>query len=50
LLSSSFINEDGKMVTVVMNQSDLEIKYKLYIGQNAIEQVSLPHSMQTLVY
>jgi len=50
LLSTSFINEDGKMVTVIMNQSDLEIKYKLYIGQNAIEQVSLPHSVQTLVY
>ena len=27
LLSTSFINEDGKMVTVIMNQSDLEIKY-----------------------
>ncbi|MDA3862188.1 MAG: glycoside hydrolase family 30 protein [Melioribacteraceae bacterium] len=50
LLSTSFINEDGKMVTVIMNQSDLEIKYKLYIGQNAIEQLSLPHSVQTLVY
>lgn len=50
LLSTSFLNEDGKMVTVVMNQSDLEIEYKLYIGQMAIEQTSLPHSIQTLIY
>jgi hypothetical protein len=38
------------MVTVVMNQSDLEINYKLFIGQKAISQISLPHSIQTLVY
>ena len=50
LLSTSFINEDGKMVTVVMNKSDLEIKYKLYIGQNAVEETILPHAIQTIVY
>ncbi len=50
LLSTSFLNDDGSMVTVIMNQSDLEIKYKLYIGQMAVEQTSLPHSIQTLVY
>lgn len=50
LLSTSFLNEDGKMVTVVMNKSDLEIDYKLYIGQKAISQKSLPHSIQTIVY
>jgi glucosylceramidase len=50
LLSTSFINEDGEMVTVVMNQSELEIKYELYIGQKAFEETILPHSIQTLVY
>lgn len=50
LLSTSFLNENGKMVTVVMNQSDLEINYKLYIGLDAAELISLPHSIQTLVY
>lgn len=50
LLSTSFLNEDGTMVTVVMNKSDLEIKYKLFIGQLAVEQISLPHSIQTIVY
>ncbi len=50
LLSTSFMNENGKIVTVIMNQSDLEITYKLYIGQNAVEETILPHSIQTLVY
>ncbi|MCB9259974.1 MAG: glycoside hydrolase family 30 protein [Ignavibacteriales bacterium] len=50
LLTTSFINEDGKMVTVVMNRSDLEIKYNLYIEQMAVEQNILPHSIQTLIY
>ena len=50
LLSTSFLNENGKMVTIVMNQSDLEIPYKLFIGQKAVEEISLPHSIQTFVY
>jgi len=50
LLSASFINVDGKMATIVMNQRDLEIKYKLYIGMKTVEQTILPHAMQTLVY
>ncbi len=50
LLTTSFLNEDGKMVTIVMNQSDLEIKYKLYVDLMAVEQMSPPHSIQTLVY
>ena len=50
LLSTSFLNVNGKMVTVVMNQSDLEINYKLYIELNATKLTSLPHSIQTLVY
>lgn len=50
LLSTSFLNEDGKMATVIMNQTDMEIKYKLFVDQNAIEGTSLPHSIQTLLY
>jgi glucosylceramidase len=50
LLSTSFLNRDGRMVTVVMNQSDLKIDYKLYVGTQAIELASLPHSIQTIVY
>ncbi|MCF8379698.1 MAG: glycosyl hydrolase [Bacteroidales bacterium] len=50
LLATSFLNEDGSMATVVMNQSDFEIRYKLYIGMQAVEEVILPNSIQTLVY
>lgn len=50
LLSTSFLNEDGSMVTVVMNHTDEPITYKLYIGPKAIEEEILPHAMQTLVY
>lgn len=50
LLSTSFINEDGSMVSVVMNHTDDPITYKLYIGTKAVEQEILPHAMQTLVY
>ena len=51
LLSTSFINEDGKTATIVMNQSDLELKYKLYVGTNDAVEVVIPaHAIQTLVY
>jgi glucosylceramidase len=50
LLSTSFLNEDGTMVTVVMNHTDEPITYKLFIGDKAVEQEILPHAMQTLVY
>jgi glucosylceramidase len=50
LLTTSFLNENGKMATIVMNQSDLEIPYKVFIDQKAISLISLPHSIQTLVY
>ena len=50
LLSTSFINADGKMATVVMNQSGVKINYKLYVGANAVELVIPPHAIQTLIY
>ena len=50
LLTTSFLNPDGKMATVVMNQSDKTIKYRLYVGDQATE-LSIPgHAMQTLIY
>lgn len=50
LLTTSFINEDGKIATIVMNQSDEKITYKLFIELQAVEETILPHSIQTLVY
>jgi glucosylceramidase len=49
LLSTSFINEDGSLATVVMNQSDLAIKFKVYYGAEKIELSIGPHAIQTVV-
>ncbi len=49
LLATSFLNEDGKLATVVMNPTDKEITYNFYVGPDSA-QVSIPaHAMQTLV-
>lgn len=50
LLSTSFINSNGKMVTVVMNQSNEKVEYNLCIGTQATEVSILPNAIQTLVY
>lgn len=50
LLTTSFLNEDGKIATVVMNEGDKEIKYFLWLNGKAAEVTSLPHSIQTLIY
>ncbi len=50
LLSTSFLNEDGKMVTVVMNQSENKIKYKLIVDDKETIVEILPHSIQSVIY
>ncbi len=50
LLSTSFLNEDGQMVTVVMNLTDKPVTYKLYVDSYAIDEVIMAHAIQTLVY
>ncbi len=49
LISTAFINPDGKIAVVVMNKTDKEIPYFLWIDGNAAETKSAPHSIQTLV-
>jgi glucosylceramidase len=49
LLTTAFKNTDGKVVVVVMNQSDALIPYRLWIAGQTAEVTSLPHSIQTLV-
>lgn len=50
LLSTTFLNKDNSMVTVVMNQSDKPIDYRMYVGTNEAVAASIPgHAMQTLV-
>ncbi|MBK8609265.1 MAG: glycoside hydrolase family 30 protein [Chitinophagaceae bacterium] len=50
LLATSFLNENGKMATVVMNQTDKPVMYNLFIGTQAVELSILPHAIQTMVY
>jgi glucosylceramidase len=49
LLSTAFINPDGKISVVVMNKGDQKIPYFLWLDGQAAEVTSLPHSIQTLV-
>lgn len=48
-LTTAFKNTDGKIVVVVMNQSNDTIPYHMSIGNKAVAVSSLPHSIQTLV-
>ncbi|MCX6279975.1 MAG: glycoside hydrolase family 30 protein [Bacteroidetes bacterium] len=49
LLTTAFLNTDGKIAVIVMNQSEDKIPYRLWIHGQAAETISLPHSIQTLV-
>jgi glucosylceramidase len=50
LLSTTFVNEDQSMVSVVMNQSDEPIDYKLYVGASQAVSLNIPaHAIQTVV-
>lgn len=49
LLTTAFLNTDGKIAVVVMNHSQDKIPYRLWIAGKAAETVALPHSIQTLV-
>ena len=50
LLSTSYENKDGNMVTIVMNQSDQNIEYKLYVMDQAVKLEIPAHGIQTIVY
>jgi glucosylceramidase len=50
LLSTSFVNTNGKLVTIVMNQSENTITYNLIVGAEK-SLIAIPaHAIQTLVY
>jgi glucosylceramidase len=50
LLTTGFINGDGSVAVVVMNQSTRQVKYNLCAGNAAAEITILPHSIQTLLF
>lgn len=50
LSTTSFLNKDNRLATVVMNASDKAITYNYYVG-DASTRVEIPaHAIQTLVY
>lgn len=50
LLSTAFINPDGKVVVIVMNTANVKTQYFVWINGNAVEVNALPHSIETLVF
>ncbi|MCK9398675.1 MAG: glycosyl hydrolase [Bacteroidales bacterium] len=50
LLTTGFKNPDGTIVVIVMNTGDSQVEYRLYVGDQAAETVSLPHSIMTLMF
>ncbi len=50
LQSTSFVNANGKMVTVVMNNSNDKITYNLIIGTTKAVAEIPAHAIQTLTY
>jgi glucosylceramidase len=49
LLTTAFLNPDGKIAVIVMNQSSENIPYRVWLKGDAAEFTSLPHSIQTLI-
>jgi glucosylceramidase len=49
LLTTAFLNTNGKLAVIVMNYSDKEIQYHLWIGGKTTSVKSLPHSISTLI-
>jgi glucosylceramidase len=50
LLSTAFVNPDGSVAVVVMNQSEQQVAYHLWVEGRAAEVNSPPRSIQTLVF
>ncbi|MCX5791743.1 MAG: glycoside hydrolase family 30 protein [Elusimicrobia bacterium] len=49
LLTTAFLNRDGSLAVVVMNQSKDRIPYRLWIAGKAVDVDGLPHSISTLL-
>ncbi len=50
LLTTAFKNPDGKVVVIVMNQSDKAATYNLWVNGKAAVTEALPHSISTLIF
>lgn len=49
LLTTAFLNEDGKTVVIVMNQGSISTPYSLWINGKAAQTTAMPHSISTLI-
>ena len=49
LLTTSFINPDGAVVTIVMNKGNSKTPFILWIDGKAAEATALPHSVNTYI-
>ncbi|HEY9000245.1 MAG TPA: glycoside hydrolase family 30 protein [Mucilaginibacter sp.] len=49
LLTTAYMNPDGKLAVVVMNKTDEKIDYFLWIKGKAAKVSSNPHSIETLI-
>ena len=49
LLTTAFLNPDGSVVVVVMNQGNINTEFSLWIKGKAAKTVALPHSINTYI-
>lgn len=49
LQTAAFLNADGSLAVIVMNQGDKPVDYSLAVGGKAAKTSSLPHSITTFV-
>ncbi|GAF02596.1 glycoside hydrolase family 30 protein [Saccharicrinis fermentans] len=50
LISTSFLNKDGKMVTITMNDSPKNISYKMIVDDYETSLEIPAHGIQTIIY
>jgi glucosylceramidase len=50
MITTGFINEDGTVAIIVMNQSAKTVRYNLSISDGNATITILPHAIQTLVF
>jgi len=49
LLTTAFLNTDGTIAVIVMNNTDKQIDYNLYMAFKSIPLSGIPHSISTLI-
>lgn len=50
LLTTAFLNTDGKVAVIVMNKGNNTIPYHLWVAGKSATISSLPHSMATVIF